>query len=151
MGPVRSPVRLKTRPPEPAGRLLGYYQEAQGRFGVDWEALAALNFLESRFGRVRASSTTGAGPMQFIPSTWAASGMGGDINDPHDGILGAADYLKAQGTPDDYQRAVCAYNHSQAYVDAVLLYAREMMRDPRVPYEFYGWQVFELTPKGLGA
>ena len=28
--------------------------------------------------------------MQFLPSTWDAYGLGGDIHDPHDAILGAA-------------------------------------------------------------
>jgi len=149
VGHAGTPTRLKTGPPEPAGRLLGYYQEAQRRFDIDWEVLAALNFLESRFGRVRNSSSAGAqGPMQFIPSTWAAYGLGGDINDPHAAILGAANYLKAAGAPGYYRHALYSYNHSQGYVDAVLLYAHQMMGDPRVFYEYYNWQVFELTPSG---
>jgi len=27
--------------------------------------------------------------MQFLPSTWRAYGLGGDIEDPHDAILAA--------------------------------------------------------------
>jgi membrane-bound lytic murein transglycosylase B len=34
--------------------------------------------------------------MQFIPSTWAAYGLGGDVHDPHDAVLGAANYLHAR-------------------------------------------------------
>jgi membrane-bound lytic murein transglycosylase B len=34
--------------------------------------------------------------MQFIPSTWAAYGLGGDVHDPHDAVMGAANYLHAR-------------------------------------------------------
>jgi hypothetical protein len=142
-------VALRTRPPLPAGVLLRYYREAERRFGVQWEVLAAVNYIESKFGRVVSSSSAGAqGPMQFIPSTWAAYGMGGDVHDPHDAILGAANYLHASGAPGDTARALYAYNHAIPYVNAVLLYARRMANDPRAFFEFYNWQVFVLTPTG---
>ena len=39
------------------------------------------NLVETRFGRVNGASTAGAqGPMQFLPSTFAAYGNGGDIH-----------------------------------------------------------------------
>ena len=75
----QSPTSFKTGPAQPAGRLLSYYREAQKRFGVSWRVLAAVNLVESAFGRMRNHSTAGAqGPMQFIPATWAAYGMGGE-------------------------------------------------------------------------
>ncbi len=84
----------------PAGELLRFYREARRRFGVPVHVLAAVNLVESAFGRLRNTSTAGAqGPMQFIPSTWAAYGMGGNIRDPRDAILGAANYLHASGAP----------------------------------------------------
>ena len=86
--------------------------------------------------------------MQFIPSTWSAYGMGGDVHDPHDAILGAANYLHASGAPSDYRSAVFAYNPAGAYVDAVLLYARQMAHDPRRYYAYYNWQVFVFTKSG---
>ena len=96
-----------TGPAEPARALRRYYRRADRRFGVSWQVLAAVNFVESAFGRLRNESTAGAqGPMQFIPSTWRAYGMGGDIHDPHDAILGAANYLHASGARGDY-RARC--------------------------------------------
>jgi soluble lytic murein transglycosylase-like protein len=144
-----APVALRTRPPLPAAVLLRYYQEAQRRFHVSWEVLAAVNYIESKFGRVVSSSSAGAqGPMQFIPSTWAAYGLGGDVHDPHDAILGAANYLHASGAPGDYARALYAYNHAMPYVSAVLLYARRMANDPRAFLEYYNWQVFVLTRTG---
>ncbi len=80
--------------------------------------------------------------MQFIPSTWKAYGMGGDVHDPHDAILGAANYLHASGAPGDIHRALFAYNPADLYVDAVLRFAREMARDPLAYYALYNWQVF---------
>jgi soluble lytic murein transglycosylase-like protein len=148
--PTRRPPRsFRTGPPAPAGRLLGWYREAERRFGVDWEVLAAVNFVESAFGRLRSSSSAGAqGPMQFLPSTWRTYGLGGDVHDPHDAILGAANYLRASGAPRDYRRALFAYNRSTLYVDAVLRYAAQLRRDLRHFYAYYSWQVFIRTPAG---
>jgi hypothetical protein len=141
--------RFKTGPALPAGVLLDHYREAERRFRVAWPVLAAVNFVESAFGRVRNESVGGAqGPMQFIPSTWEAYGMGGNVRDPRDAIMGAANYLHASGAPRDYGRALYAYNPSRAYVAAVLGYAREMRRDPRAYFAYHSWQVFVRTPSG---
>jgi membrane-bound lytic murein transglycosylase B len=141
--------RLRTGPALPAGVLLRYYREAQRRFGVRWQMLAAVNFVESAFGRVRSSSSAGAqGPMQFIPSTWRKYGLGGNVHDPHDAILGAANYLHATGAPRQAWRALYRYNPSRLYVDAVLRYTRQMTRDVRAYYAYYSWQVFQRTPTG---
>lgn len=147
--PLKPPVRLKTGRAEPAGLLLRYYERAERRFGVEWEVLAAVNYVETKFNRVRSSSSAGAqGPMQFLPSTWDAYGLGGNIHDPRDAIMGAANYLHASGAPRDYRSALYAYNHSDAYVDAVLLYANRMKRRPQSYYGYYAWQVFVITTKG---
>ncbi len=66
--------------------------------------------------------------MKFIPSTWAAYGLGGDVHDAHDAILGAANYLHASGAPRNYRVALYHYNSVPAYVDAVMRYARQMTR-----------------------
>jgi membrane-bound lytic murein transglycosylase B len=142
--------RFRTGPAEPAGVLLRHYREAQRRYGVSWRVLAAVNLVESAFGRMRNNSTAGAqGPMQFIPSTWAAYGMGGDIQDPHDAILGAAYYLHANRAPGDYRSALYHYNPSSLYVDAVLAYAGRIRRDARNFFSYYAWQVFVRTPHGV--
>jgi hypothetical protein len=136
--------------PAPAGVLLRSYREAQRRFRVAWPVLASVNFIESAFGRMRNMSTAGArGPMQFIPSTWAAYGMGGDVREPHDAILGAANYLHANGAPRDYRSALYHYNPSSLYVDAVLTYADRIRSDPRNFFAYYAWQVFVRTPGGV--
>jgi hypothetical protein len=141
--------RFRTGPARPAGELLRYYREAQRRFGVSWQVLAAVNLVESAFGRMRNTSTAGAqGPMQFIPSTWAAYGMGGEIRDPHDAILGAANYLHANGAPRDNRTALYHYNPSRLYVDVVLAYADRIRRDARNFFAYYAWQVFVRSPHG---
>jgi membrane-bound lytic murein transglycosylase B len=149
VSPVGRPVTFRVGPPTPAHVLLGFYHSAERRFGVPWNVLAAVNFVESKFGRTRSASSAGAqGPMQFIPSTWAAYGMGGDIHDPRDAVMGAANYLHANGAPDDLRRALFAYNRSSAYVDAVLAYAGRIGDDARAFAEYYDWQVFIATPSG---
>jgi soluble lytic murein transglycosylase-like protein len=141
-GPPRR-LELRTGPAEPAGVLLRHYRRAQRRLGVPWPVLAAVNFVESAFGKVRSSSTAGAqGPMQFIPSTWAAYGMGGDVHDPGDAIMGAANYLRASGAPGDLRGALYAYNPSPLYVDAVLAYTNRIRRDTGSYFAYYSWQVF---------
>ncbi|MGW5261883.1 lytic murein transglycosylase [Microbispora sp. NPDC004025] len=147
--PVSGPIKMKVKPAEPADALLAAFKRAERRFGVEWEVLAAVMLVETKFGRVRSPSYVGArGPMQFMPGTWKAYGMGGDIDDTGDALLAAANYLHASGAPGDYRRALYAYNHSQAYVDAVLLHARQMKQDIRNYYAYYTWQVYVITTKG---
>jgi soluble lytic murein transglycosylase-like protein len=147
--PPATPPKLHTVDPRPAGELLADYRAAERRFHIAWQVLAAVNFIESKFGRVTSSSSAGAqGPMQFIPSTWKAYGLGGNVHDPRDAIMGAANYLSASGAPADYPGAVYHYNPSHAYVRAVLLYARRMMRDPLAYWSYYNWQVFVASKAG---
>lgn len=150
--PVKPGATFKTGRFKPATRLLDLYKKARRRFGVDWQVLAAVNYVETRFGRVKSTSTAGAqGPMQFLPSTWAAYGLGGDIRDDRDAIMGAANYLSASGFnegPGGVRRALFAYNHSDAYVQAVLNFARDMKRKTRHYFAIYNWQVFVATTKG---
>ena len=67
-------------PARHASTILSFYREAQRRFGIRWELLAAINFVESDFGRARTTARADAqGPMQFEPATWREYGMGGDV------------------------------------------------------------------------
>jgi soluble lytic murein transglycosylase-like protein len=147
--PLKSHTTIRVGRAPPAATLLRYYREAGLRFHVPWDVLASVNFVESKFGKLRNSSAAGAqGPMQFMPATWGQYGLGGDVHDAHDAILGAANYLHASGAPRRLRRALHAYNPSNAYVDAVLRYARRMRSDRRMFYELYNWQVFVKTAHG---
>jgi hypothetical protein len=142
--------RIRVGAAAPAAQLRRFYAAAQRRFGVRWSVLAAVNFVESAFGRVRSRSEAGArGPMQFLPSTWRIYGMGGDIDDPHDAILAAANYLRRSGAPRSYDRALFAYNHSMHYVRAVRRFASRMGRDERTFLTYYAWQVYVRTAEGV--
>jgi membrane-bound lytic murein transglycosylase B len=142
--------RFATGPALPPATLRSYYRAAQRRFGVRWSLLAAVNFVETAFNKLRNESATGAqGPMQFMPATWRAYGLGGNVHDPHDAILGAANYLHANGAPRDNARALYHYNPSPLYVESVLRYERRIRADPRAFYDYYAWQVYVRTPAGL--
>ena len=135
--------------PPPAEELQRYYQEAEAAFGLPWAYLAAVHLVETRMGRIRGTSTAGAqGPMQFLPSTWARWGAGGDINDPHDAIMAAARYLQSSGGPQDMHRALYAYNHSEHYVRAVTLYAQQIQAGAIAYRAYHQWQVYYITPRG---
>lgn len=111
--------------------LLPIYQAAGAAYGIPWQVLAAINEVETDYGRDLSVSTAGAeGWMQFLPSTWGQYGV--DVNNdgfedpynPADAIFAAARYLKAAGGDTDIRAAVFSYNHSQPYVNSVLLRAR---------------------------
>ena len=146
--PLRKRITIGV--PPPALQLRRFYLEAEHRFGVPWSVLAAVNFVESGFGKLRNDSTAGAqGPMQFIPATWRAYGLGGDIHDSHDAILGAANYLRANGAPGRLRNALYHYNPSPLYVDAVVRYARRIARDRSAFLVYYTWPVFVRTTAGV--
>ena len=124
-----------TPPAEPErlayAQLLSLWQRAGAEYGVPWQVLAAINKVESNFGRNMGPSSAGAiGWMQFMPSTWERWGVdanGDGLADPwnaEDAITAAARYLAASGGGADISRAVFSYNHAQWYVDEVLQLAR---------------------------
>ena len=124
----------------PISDLRSYYREAQRLYGVDASYLASINFIESNFGRVNGPSSAGAvGPMQFLPSTWANWGQGGNVNDPHDAILAAARYLVHYGAPYNMRIAIWHYNLDYDYVDAVESFARAYRANPAWLDRMYYW------------
>jgi membrane-bound lytic murein transglycosylase B len=135
--------------PAPADELLGYYREAESSTGVGWNYLAAINMIESRFGRIVGLSSAGAhGPMQFMPSTFASYGAGGDILSPHDSIMAAGRYLAANGFAQDADHALFRYNHSDLYVGAVKDYAAVLATGPSAFAGYYRWDVYYHTNAG---
>src|SRR4051794_26043975 len=133
------PSRAATAQIPPA--YLELYQQAGQQYGIDPWILAAIGQIETDHGRstapgVRAGVNTYgccAGPMQFSvlgsPSTWDSYGVDGDHDghnspyDPEDAIPAAARYLRAARAPDNYHRALFAYNHADWYVADVLTQA----------------------------
>jgi len=111
--------------------LLPIYQAAGIEYGVRWEVLAAINEIETDYGRNLNISSAGAlGWMQFMPQTWEMYGTDAnrdgrkDPFNPVDAIFAAARYLKAAGAETDLRRAIFAYNHADWYVESVLMRAR---------------------------
>jgi len=140
---------VKVGPAAPPAKLLAWYREAQKRFGIRWQLLAAINFVESDFGRAHTTAKADAqGPMQFEPATWRAYGMGGDVYDPHDAILAAANLLAANHGRADERRALAHYNPSPLYRDAVLHYAHRIQTLRFAFREYYAWRLY--LRKGAG-
>ncbi len=111
--------------------LIPIYQAAGIEYDVPWQVLAAINEVETDYGRNLSISSAGAvGWMQFLPSTWrqwAVDATGSGMADPYnpvDAIFTAARYLQAAGASTNLARAIFAYNHADWYVQSVLLRAR---------------------------
>jgi cell wall-associated NlpC family hydrolase len=117
---------------------LQLFQTAGARYGIPWEVLAGIGKVECDDGQDPDPSCTqqgavnyagAGGPMQFLASTWAQYGVSAtgtgtpDRWNAADAIFTAARYLKANGAPQELQRAIFAYNHSQEYVETVLRWA----------------------------
>jgi hypothetical protein len=111
--------------------LLPIYQAAGMQYGIRWEVLAAINEIETDYGRNLNISSAGAvGWMQFMPATWQQYGVDAnrdgqrDPFNPVDAVFAAARYLRAAGGDQDLRRAIFAYNHADWYVDSVLMRAQ---------------------------
>jgi len=124
----------------PSGRPTSYiqlFQESAAQYcpGLPWTVLAAIGQIESGDRADPGVSSAGAmGPMQFLPSTWAAWGITAfgeqgppNIMDPFDAVPSAARYLCAAGgaTAAGLPSAIFAYNHADWYVTEVLALAKE--------------------------
>jgi hypothetical protein len=111
-------------------RLAPIYESAAARYGLGGRGpaiLAAINWVETGFGRNLGTSSAGAvGWMQFEPASWAAYGVdanGDGVADPYnawDAIFAAARLLRASGAPRDWRAAIFSYNHAGWYVEEVL-------------------------------
>jgi membrane-bound lytic murein transglycosylase B len=128
---------------EPVEALLHYYRVAAARTGIDWTYLAAINYIESNFGRSSHPSGAGAeGPMQFLPSTWQEYGGGGDILSAHDSIEAAATFLRRNGAPGDYGKALLHYNRDSDYVASVQAFAAAMRAEPSWLNRIFCWSTY---------
>ncbi len=129
-------------PPE----YLRLFLAAGSTYGVPWTVLAGIGKVECDDGQdpdpacaqEGATNSAGAGgPMQFLASTWqeygvSVSGAPPDRWNAADAIFTAARYLRANGAPQELERAIFAYNHSQEYVAEVLRWAARYEREAQV-------------------
>lgn len=144
---------------------LALYRDAAARFGLEWPVLAAVGRVETNHGRNRNGcdpNWAGArGPMQFIESTFVhAAKLAGltnpDICDPADAIPAAAAYLKSNGAPEDWQRALYRYNPADWYPPLVLGWAERYGYGARLVWPVDGGRIsqgfgptsFALEPSG---
>jgi transglycosylase-like protein with SLT domain/peptidase M23-like protein len=111
--------------------LLPIYQAAGIQYDIPWQVLAAINEIETDYGRNLSVSSAGArGWMQFLPSSWKTYGVDAnndgrkDPYNPADAIFAAARYLKAAGGDKNIRQAIFSYNHADWYVQSVLLRAK---------------------------
>ena len=148
-GALRVQPASETRPAEPSSSVavpvpipgdsaswIPVAQEAAATCpGLSSSVLVAIAHLESSLGLQPWTSSAGAvGPMQFLPSTWAAYGADGDgdgvvdLMNPVDAVHGAARLLCANGGADPARlaSALWNYNHSDEYVRQVISLARFM-------------------------
>jgi hypothetical protein len=142
--PVASGAALRDIPP----LYYALYVQAGDDYETDWAVLAGIGKVETNHGRSRLPGVQSgvnaygccAGPMQFAVSaaagcrvcvgdTWGAYGVDGNedgrrnVYDPRDAIPAAASYTRANGAPDDWQRALRRYNNSTAYYHDVMRWA----------------------------
>ena len=126
---------------------LSLYERAARRYGLDWAILAGIGKVECDHGRDPDPSCTkegavnsagAGGPAQFLASTWSEYGMDADGKgppdrwDPADAIYTMANYLHASGAPQNYRKAIYAYNHAWWYVNEVEHWA-SLYRSPTQP------------------
>ncbi|MEU7487558.1 bifunctional lytic transglycosylase/C40 family peptidase [Streptomyces sp. NPDC042319] len=119
----------------PTAMLTLYQRAAADCRGLSWAVLAAIGKVETDHGRhpTMISSAGAVGPMQFLPSTFAAYAHpvppGGKNPptpwDPVDAVYAAARLLCVNGARDgkNVPGAIYQYNHSRAYVRQVLAVA----------------------------
>jgi cell wall-associated NlpC family hydrolase len=127
----------------PAGMLNAYHLAASACPGLSWTVLAAIGTIESDNGQAPLPGVTSghnaagaAGPMQFEAATFARYARpvpagGADPPNPYDPLdasYAAARLLCANGAARATQlpQAIFAYNHSGAYVAAVLQLATSL-------------------------
>jgi murein DD-endopeptidase MepM/ murein hydrolase activator NlpD len=128
-GELTNFTAMSTQADQPPAFLIPIYKAAGRRYHLPWQILAAINAIETDYGRNLNISSKGAmGWMQFMPATWSEYGVavnGGTPNpyDPHDAIFAAARLLRANGAPEHLRRALFAYNHADWYVESVIWWA----------------------------
>jgi murein DD-endopeptidase MepM/ murein hydrolase activator NlpD len=124
VGPLAQLIGNAEMPPS---NLIPIYKAAGRRYDIPWEVLAAINGIETDYGRNLSVSSAGAiGWMQFLPATWSEYAVpvvgqaAPNPDDPEAAIFAAAHLLAANGGVHDLRQAIFAYNHASWYVEAVV-------------------------------
>ena len=133
------------------------YRAAQAATGVGWSYLAAVNFVETDFGRVAGPSSAGAqGPMQFMPAIWAVYGHG-NIHLPAMRSSPPAGSWPPVARPTASAPPCTRTTRAGGTFNAVLRYARRLRADPQALMGYYRRQVvyrlasgWVLLPAGYG-
>lgn len=112
--------------------------------GVFYPEVLAMFTLEDRTGidplTLRGSGSGAFGLPQFLPSSYLRFAVDGDgdgrvsLYDPADAIASAANYLARHGwrpgiSYAQQRQVIWAYNHSDPYIDTVLILAGEIERE----------------------
>ena len=119
--------------------LLPIYQAAAAQYGVPWQILAAINEVETDYGSDLSVSSAGAvGWMQFMPQTWLEYGVDAAERRLRESVQpGGRDLrrrplsARRRRTAADLSAAILAYNHSEEYLDSVLLRAKLISSYPK--------------------
>lgn len=131
-GPTSCPIGAAGAGTLTAGRgeqaipptVAAVYEQVAAKSGVPAAVLAAVGYIESRHGQNPATSSAGAqGPMQFLPTTWAALKCTGNIQELQPAVVCAARYLTVlaqepgarRSGVDRWQYAACRYNGGCAH------------------------------------
>ena len=80
--------------------LLPIYQAAGIQYGIRWEVLAAINEIETDYGRnLNVSSAGAVGWMQFMPSTWKTYGVDANKDQPQGPVQPGRRDLRRRALP----------------------------------------------------
>ena len=136
----------------PPAFLISIYRAAGRLYDIPWQVLAAINWIETDYGRDLSISSAGAvGWMQFMPATWQMYGVAvghtgqPDPYNPTDAIFAAAQLLHDNGGSHDLPGAIFAYNHATWYVDDVLWLAGQIAPGNLPQAPTYSGYVYPLS------
>ncbi|WP_410497650.1 membrane-bound lytic murein transglycosylase MltF [Chitinibacter sp. S2-10] len=117
-------------------RYKEWFQEAEGRTGLDWRLIAALSYQESHWNPDAVSPTGVRGIMMLTNET--AQRMNVDRTNPYESIIGGAKYIQLLketladrvAEPDRTWLALAAYNIGMGHLIDARTLAVRMKKDP---------------------
>ena len=139
---VGPPPKIVVRAGRAAGRAALALPARLAALQVGPPLLAAVNFVESASaGCATAASPARAARCSSCPPPGRLR-LGGDISDPRDAILGAANYLQANGAPGDESRALSATTRRRTTSTRSHATPAGSAPTERAFYAYYAWQVY---------